>query len=77
MIHKLRMNESLTTTDLQELERMLAASGIANPEHLQKAKAESDGLGLFVQSLVGLDREAAKRALAGFIAGRPLTANQI
>jgi type I restriction enzyme R subunit len=77
VVHKLRMNEPLTTTDLQELERMLASSGIANPEHLQKAKAESEGLGLFVRSLVGLDREAAKRALAGFIAGRPLTANQI
>jgi type I restriction enzyme R subunit len=37
---------------------MLAESGVANPDHLQKAKANSDGLGLFVRSLVGLDREA-------------------
>jgi type I restriction enzyme R subunit len=77
VIYKLRMNEPLTVTDLQELERMLTASGIANPEHLQKAKTESEGLGLFVRALVGLDREAAKRALGGFIAGRTLTANQI
>ena len=34
-------------------------------------------LGLFVRSLVGLDREAAKEALAGFIAGKTLSANQI
>ncbi len=77
VIHKLRMNEPLTAIDLQELERMLTASGLANPEYLQKAKTESNGLGLFVRSLVGLDREAAKQAFAGFIAGKTLSANQI
>jgi type I restriction enzyme R subunit len=34
-------------------------------------------LGLFVRSLVGLDREAAKDALSGFLEGKTLTANQI
>jgi type I restriction enzyme R subunit len=77
VIHKLRMNEPLTITDLAELERMLTASGLAQPEHLSKAKEENHGLGLFVRSLIGLDREAAKKALSGFIAAKPLTANQI
>ena len=77
VIHKLRMNEPLTATDLQELERMLAESGLAGPEHLAQAKAECHGLGLFVRSLVGLDREAAKQALAGFISGKTVGANQI
>ena len=77
VIHKLRMNEPLTASDLGELERMLAANGLAKPEHLAKAKTESNGLGLFVRSLVGLDREAAKKALAGFMAGKTLGANQI
>jgi type I restriction enzyme R subunit len=77
VIHKLRMNEPLTATDLRELERVLTASGVANAEYLEKAKTESSGLGLFVRSLVGLDREAAKQALAGFMAGKTLTANQI
>jgi type I restriction enzyme R subunit len=77
VIHKLRMNEPLTATDLQELERMLTVSGVANAEHLAQAKTESNGLGLFVRSLVGLDREAAKKALAGFMAGKALGANQI
>ena len=77
VIHKLRMNEPLTATDLGELERMLETSGLAKPEHLAQAKAESNGLGIFVRSLVGLDREAAKSALAGFIKGKTLTANQI
>jgi hypothetical protein len=32
---------------------------------------------LFVRSLVGLDRQAAKDALAGFLSGKALSANQI
>lgn len=77
VIHKLRMNEPLTATDLQELERMLAASGLAKPEYLEKAKIESNGLGLFVRSLVGLDREAAKGAFAKFLSTKTFSANQI
>ena len=77
VIHKLRMNEALTATDLQELERILVESRLGSPDQLEKAKAESSGLGLFVRSLVGLDREAAKLAFADFIAGKTLSANQI
>jgi type I restriction enzyme R subunit len=76
-LNKLRMNQPLTAKDLQELEQMLTTSGVANSEHLQKAKTERKGLGLFVRSLVGLDREAAKQALNGFTAGKTLSANQI
>ena len=71
------MNEPLTPTDLAELERMLSESGIGNAEDLQKAKDTNEGLGLFVRSLIGLDREAAKKALGGFLAGKTLRANQI
>jgi type I restriction enzyme, R subunit len=71
------MNRPLTSADLSELEEMLAASGIGGHDDLQRAKKESQGLGLFVRSLVGLDREAAKQAFAGFLTGRTLTANQI
>ena len=77
VIHKLRMNEPLTTSDLLELERMLSESGLGASEYFEKAKEESNGLGLFVRSLVGLDREAAKKALSSFSAGKTLTANQI
>jgi len=76
-IHKLRMNRALTATDLAELERMLEQSGIGVAGDIARAKKESHGLGLFVRSLVGLDREAAKEALAGFISGKTLGANQI
>ena len=76
-IHKLRSNEPLTRTDLAELERMLSESGIGTRDEVTKAMTESEGLGLFVRSLVGLNREAAKKALAGFMAGKTLGANQI
>ncbi len=76
-IHKLRMNKPLTATDLDELERILTESGVGTPADLTKAKQESQGLGLFVRTLVGLDREAAKEAFGGFLAGKTLTANQI
>lgn len=76
-IQKLRTNQPLTTLDLKELERMLCESGVAKPDHLQKAKAECEGLGLFVRSLIGMDREAAKQSLNAFTAGKTLTANQI
>ncbi len=76
-INKLRMNKPLTASDLAELERILAESGAGAREDIERAKAESQGLGLFVRSMVGLDREAAKQALAGFLAGKTLAANQI
>src|ERR1019366_3445516 len=76
-IRKLRINSPLTPLDLQELERMLTASGVGSPDHLEKAKAECSGFGLFVRSMIGLDREAAKQALAGFLSGKTLTSNQI
>ena len=76
-IHKLRTNKALTASDLDELERMLTTSGVGGAGDVQKAKEESHGLGLFVRSLVGLDREAAKQAFAGFLEGKALTANQI
>ena len=76
-IHKVRMNEPLTASDLAELERMLAESGVGGADDLRRATEEAHGLGLFVRSLVGLDREAAKRALTSFVSGTTLRANQI
>jgi type I restriction enzyme R subunit len=76
-VHKLRTNRQLTPTDLDELERMLRDSGTGTAEDIERAKADAEGLGLFVRSLVGMDRTAAKEAFAGFIAGKTLTANQI
>ena len=76
-IHKLRLNKALTAADLTELERMLIESGVGAAEEIGRAKSESQGLGLFVRSLVGMDREAAKNALGGFLNGKTWSASQI
>jgi type I restriction enzyme R subunit len=73
-ILKLRRNEPLTPTDLAELERLFIEAG-ASAAEIESAKAEG-GLGLFIRSLVGLDRKAAQLAFADFIAGRTLSADQ-
>ncbi len=72
---KLRRNEPLTATDIAELDRMFAEAGVENAS-IDRIKADG-GLGRFVRSLVGFDREAAKFAFGGFLAGRNLTANQM
>ncbi|OZV77898.1 restriction endonuclease subunit R [Micromonospora echinospora] len=75
-LQKLRRNKQLSPTDLEELERMLVASG-GGPEEIEQARRSANGLGLFIRSLVGLDREAANEAFSEFLTGRTLTANQI
>lgn len=75
-MQKLRRNKQLSPTDLAELERMLVEAG-GDEREIDRARQESNGLGRFIRSLVGLDREAAKAAFGEFLAGKTLTANQI
>jgi type I restriction enzyme R subunit len=76
-IHKLRLNQALTPQDLDELARMLLQAGIATEPDIERARELSAGFGLFVRSLVGLDREAAKEAFGEFLSGNTASANQI
>ena len=76
-VHKLRFNEALGNDDLAALEQILIKAGAATPAEIEEAKVASNGFGLFIRSLVGLDREAAKRAFEGFLSNKILTANQI
>ncbi|MBV6519997.1 MAG: hypothetical protein MNPFHGCM_00101 [Gemmatimonadaceae bacterium] len=73
----LRMNRPLTLSDISELERLLRESGVGEPKDIRQAAEDAQGLGLLVRSLVGMDRAAAKQALAGFTNGKTLTANQL
>lgn len=76
-IHRLRRGLPLTQTDLNELQRMLIESGAGSPEELEAATIQADGLGLFVRSLVGMDRQAALDSLADFVGDKTLNANQL
>ncbi|MGH3925228.1 MAG: type I restriction-modification enzyme R subunit C-terminal domain-containing protein, partial [Pseudonocardiaceae bacterium] len=76
-LHKLRRNAPLTEADLAELERMLGESGELDEATLSRSVDHAEGLGLFVRSLVGLDRAAAVDAMSGFLNDKTLCANQI
>ncbi len=76
-VAKLRMNRPLTSSDVSELERLLGESGAGDLEDIRRAAEDAQGLGLLVRSLVGMDRAAAKEALARFTNGKTLTANQL
>jgi type I restriction enzyme R subunit len=76
-VRKLRMNETLTRADLGELERLLVESGSGTAEELRRAAEDSRGLGLFVRSLIGLDRRAAKEAMSAFMSDKALNSSQI
>lgn len=52
-------------------------SGTATSQDVQRASKEAHGLGLFVRSLIGLDREAAAQALNSFVSGKLLSSNQL
>lgn len=75
-VQKLRRNEALTPIDLSELERMFREAGLGGESELEQVRADG-GIGLFVRSLVGLDRAAAKSAFAEFLADKTLSASQI
>ncbi|WP_370891268.1 DEAD/DEAH box helicase family protein [Janibacter sp. GXQ6167] len=66
-LQKLRRNKQMTDTDLSALEEMLVASGAGGAEDISRAREESQGLGVFIRSLVGLDREAATDAFSEFL----------
>lgn len=71
-LRKLRMGRPLTPLDIEELEKMLLEAGVGSPEDISIAKdtehAQVRGFGVFLRSLVGLDRGAAQKHFAEFIA---------
>ena len=80
VIHRLRNNQPLTTTDLQGLETTLAEIGEEDGQTLFAgllARSEAPSLAHFVRSLVGMDRAAAQEAFSGFLSDRSLTPPQI
>ena len=76
-MRKLRTNEPLTRGDLDDLERIFNDNKIGNDDFISQAKQESDGFGIFVRSLVGLDREVAKKLFGEFLQGSEYSSNQI
>ena len=76
-MQRLRRNKPLTSEDLSALEQMLIDSGTGVPADIALAIEQTHGLGLFVRSLIGLDREAAVEAFGAYLDGTKFTADQI
>lgn len=80
VIHRLRTNQPLTASDLQELETMLVKIGEEDGRELLSGlltRSNSPSLVHFVRRLVGMDREAAQAAFSGLLSDRSLTPPQI
>ena len=75
-LQRLRRNQPLTLSDIQELGRMLVDAG-GSQEVIARATEQSHGLGIFIRSLVGLDRETASQAFSQFVVGTTVTASQL
>lgn len=77
-INKLHYNLPLTLTDLQELERFLfAADEVQGREQFESVYGEQKSLSVFIRSLIGLDRSAAKEAFSKYLDTTRFNANQI
>jgi len=76
-MQRLRRNQPLTPADLNELEQFLLSHGIGDQQAIERAREECNGFGVFIRSLVGMDRNAAKELFADYLAEGTHTATQI
>ena len=76
-INKLKRNLPITSTDLEELEAILLEQASGDAALIKRAKEDAHGLGLFVRSLIGLDRVAATEAMNAFLTDASATSKQI
>ena len=76
-INKLKRNLPITSTDLEELEAILLEQASGDVSLIKRAKEDANGLGLFVRSLIGLDRVAATEAMNAFLTDAAATSKQI
>lgn len=54
-----------------------ASGEVGTREVFEKAYGKQEQLGLFIRKMIGLDRQAAKRAFRDYLEDKTLTANQI
>src|SRR5215203_3427429 len=77
-LQKIKRKVTITATDIKELERILVETGgVGTKEEFEKAYGKQEQLGVFIRKLIGLDKQAAKRAFRDYLDAQTLTANQI
>jgi len=76
-VAKIRSAEPITSEDINDLQRLLVAADIGDDATFEAASQRAGSFGLFIRSIVGLERAAAKAAFETFLAERTYTATQI
>jgi type I restriction enzyme, R subunit len=76
-LQKLRRGKPLTKLDLDQLGRLLVDDGVGDQVQIDKATELSQGLGRFIRSLVGLERDAVAETFSTFVSEGNATARQI
>ncbi|MGO2615766.1 MAG: DEAD/DEAH box helicase family protein [Brevibacterium aurantiacum] len=76
-VQKLMRNQQLTEADLEALKSILVDGGVGDEMSIQAAAETADGLGLFVRSLVGLDRQAVMELFGEYLDDSRFSAIQI
>jgi type I restriction enzyme R subunit len=76
-VAKVRSGQPLLLEDIGELQRILVAAGIGDDDSFAIASQRSGNFGLFIRSLVGLDRAAAKEVFNDFLDDKHYNKNQI
>ncbi|WP_395156998.1 type I restriction-modification enzyme R subunit C-terminal domain-containing protein, partial [Ilumatobacter sp.] len=76
-VAKVRSGKPLGANDIDELQRILVAAGIGTDDTFAEASKRAGSFGLFIRSIVGLDRAAAKEAFAEFLDDKRYSKNQI
>jgi len=76
-VAKVRSGQPLLPEDIGELQRILVAAGIGDEDSFAIASQRAGSFGLFIRSLVGLDRAAAKEVFNDFLDDKHYNKNQI
>lgn len=76
-VAKVRSGQPLTADDIADLQRLLVAAGVGDTDDFAAASERAGNFGLFIRSLVGLDRAAAKEAFNDFLDDKRYSRNQI
>lgn len=76
-LQRLRRNKPLTEEDLASLSEMLVASGSDHQVDIAWVTERAGDLGLFIRSLVGLDRAAAAEAFGSYLDQSQFSVDQV
>jgi type I restriction enzyme R subunit len=76
-VAKVRSGAPLTAADIADLQRILVAAGVGDTDDFDTARERAGSFAMFVRSIVGLDREAAKAVFNHFLDDKGSSSNQI